>query len=321
LQAVRNRMLEQRLRLVERISRPLITTTDKRLYENPSLLRRGPHGFRLVLVDRPGAFEYPPEQGAMAAASTSASQDAEQVRAIQMASGESNLSLMANVDPSQARTATGARLMQQNMDVLVKSDLTTVTDSGVKQSVEIMFLLNASEMRDAVNFDPQKYDERWAMQSEEKWLRAYPYHFQGDGALTVESGSTLADDDEANVVKSQTLWGLAMQRPDIINVQTAAERVLEAMGERQRLQKWMVPPSPPQEEPPKRSVSMAMKLEDIPPELRLQFMVENGFLKPPPAPAPDQQQQQAQEPMMPPPGMDEQGGEFPMPEMPDFSLQ
>lgn len=296
-----NRMFENRMNLVDRITRPLITTNDKRLFNNPNLLKRG-KGFRLVLVDRPDSFQYAPEQAAIAAAASTMGQDADVQRAIQVATGESNLSMMAGVDPQQARTATGSRIMQSNLDVLSKSDMTSVTDSGIKGTVDIMFLLNASEMSDAVNFDPKKYDARWAYQAEEKWLKAHPYMFQGDGTLTVEAGSTLADDDEANVSRAHTMWDLANQRPDKLNVDTAAEQIVIAMGERARLDKWIVPPAPPPPpEPPKRSISVGIKFEMLPKEVQAQILLENGLIQPDEQADPGQPPMQGPPPEMPPP--------------------
>jgi len=302
LQDVHNVMFEDRLNLTQRIARPLIATTDKRIFENPDRIKHG-KGFRVVLVDRPDAFQYAPEQAAIAAAAASSAEDQEIVRALQMATGESNLSAMANQDPAQARTATGVRIMQANMDVLAKSDLTSLADTGIAGAVEIMFLMNASEMTDAVNFDPASYDERWRIPAQGKWLKAHPYDFQGDGTLTIQAGSTLADDDEAKVQVAQTLWMVANQRPDIVNPRTAAERIIESMGERGRMQEWLVPPQPPPPpEPPKKAISLSIKFETLPPEVQAAIIMQSGLVSLDVAP----------EQMQPPPEM----GGGPAPGMP-----
>ena len=298
-----NVMFENRLNLADKVTRPLLTTTSKRIYENPDLIKRG-KGLRLVLVDGPNDIGYPQEQAALAAMQAGMAEDGMLQREIQKATGESNLSMMSGVDPAQARTATGARIMQSNMDVLSKSDLQAVADSGIRNAVEIMFLMNASELADTVRFDPTEYDQRWAEKSDQLWMEAQPYHFQGEGSLYVEAGSTLADDDEANNSRAMNLWMMANQRPDVINVRTAAERVIESFGERNRMDKWIMPePPPPQPEPPKKTISVSVKLEDLPPQVQQQLLEQNF-----------QVQSEGQQPPqgMPPGGAPPMGG----PEMP-----
>lgn len=272
-----NVMFENRLNLADKVSRPLLATVSRKLFENPDLLKRG-KGFRLVLVDSPNDLQYPNEQAALAAMQAGMAEDGMLQREIQKATGESNLSMMAGVDPAQARTATGARIMQTNLDVLSKSDLQNITDSGVRGCVEIMFGLNASELVDTVRLDPTEYDARWAEKSEKLWMEAQPYHFQGEGSLYVEPGSTLADDDEANNQRAMNLWMMANQRPDIINARTAAEFVIESFGERNRMDKWIMPPAPPpQPEPPKKSLSLSGKLELLPPEVQMKVIEDMGI--------------------------------------------
>ena len=99
------------------------------------------------------------------------------------------------------------------------------------------------------------------------WLTAEPIHFQSDGRLTVELGSTMADDEEQKVTKANNLYTMFNGNPGI-NQQTLARDVLVAYGKGPKLSEYLQEPQPPPPEPPtKSSISLAMKGETTDPAI------------------------------------------------------
>jgi hypothetical protein len=219
LALLHDRQANIRFDLVDTVQRPLYGTTDPELYDNPELLRRW-RGFRLVKVDRAGAIFPLGDQAALASVATGLQDDASIERLLQKATGDSNMSMSAGVDPQQGRTATGARLMAYNQDVLTKDLVDMFTETGLKSDLEMMYLLNRAELTQSVEFDAAPYKREYNMeqgQLRQLWTKAEPKDFQVDGEIVVEAGSTLSDDDEAKVQKAQTLMQVAMAMPQLIN--------------------------------------------------------------------------------------------------------
>ena len=253
--------------LFDKIARPLVGTTDQELYENPELVKRG-KGMRLVLMrGGEGSLWTQPETAAIAAAGSSLSGDQTAVMQMwQQGTGENNMSMAANVDPAQAATATGARIMSFVSDQMTKDAVDMFTESSLKPDAEMMFLLNRSEMSEPIEFDAAKYNRTYSPDQDtrkEEWRTLEPKMFQVDGEIVVEMNSTLAADDQANLQKAQTLFQMFRNAPDI-NQETLRNRILIALEEGPHLKDWAVPP-PPQAPPPppKASISVSVKGEDL----------------------------------------------------------
>lgn len=275
LQALHDRQVNVRSDLVDNISRPLMGTTNRELYENPELLKRY-KGFRLVSMRSPGDLWVQGEQAAMAAVAVNLQDESGIERQFQKLTGENNMSMNANVDPQQNRTATGARLQAFSQDVITKDGVDMVT-LALTEDVEMMYLLNRSELVEPVKFDGAPYNREFKTDQEvlkEQWMSTEPADFQVDGQVIVESGSTLADDDESKVGKATALVQVAFSRPDLFNQQTARDEYLVAMGKGRELAKWAAPPAPPPPPPEvKTSLSVAAKWETLAP------VVQNEVLK------------------------------------------
>ena len=293
LQLMHERQVNARFDLIYNLLRPLMGTSNWQLYENAEKwLKRG-KGFRLVPMRGPGDLWQQTEQAALAAAAAGLQDESGIMRMLQFASGDSNMSLMANVDPSQNRTATGARIMQANLDVLTKDLIDAFNQSGLKADAETMYLLNRSELPEAIEFDASQYNRGYSAQRDllrEEWVRAEPEIFQTDGEITVEVGSTLADDDEARVAKAMNVWGAAMQRPDQFNLPKCRDEVLIAMGKGRELREYAPPPPPPPPPPEMRaSMAVSVKWETLSPEQQAEFLKRAGVqieIAPPGAPVP-----------------------------------
>lgn len=309
IQALHDRQACRRSDLVDAIARPLIGTRDRELFENPNMIKRG-KGFRLVYMRGAGDMWVQPEMAAIAAAQASLGEEANLMRLFQLAAGENNMSSMANVDPGQNRTATGAKLMAYNQDVLVKDMVDMFNVSSLRADAEMMFALNRSEMDDALEFEGSKYNRRYTSEKSDKvreqWIKAEPRHFQIDGEIECEVGSTLADDDEARVVKATNLFQASMARPDLFNQQKARDEYLTAMGKGSELAQWAAPPAPPPGPEVRTSLSISVKWEEIPAEVQVLLLQKSGIV--------DAQQ-------VPPPGVPGGPGQMPGPPAPGQPMQ
>lgn len=264
--------------LVGNLIRPLVTTSSKKLFDNPDQLKRM-LGLRLVLIEEQGDLQVHNESAAQGAAMTGLQNEGSIVSHIQAATGENNMSQAANADPAQTKTATGATIMQANLDMLTKEEL-EMYQIGQTADFAMMRELNASELNDDVTFDAAPYardrsQEMTGQNTEEQRvaklgpqiITVTPEDFHVDGDIYPELGSTLADDDDTNVNRAMSLFDRAMVAPGLFNPETARERLLIAMGEGQRLQQWMPPPAPPPPPPEMRiSASISVKLETLTPE-------------------------------------------------------
>jgi hypothetical protein len=308
IQQLHDRQVNQRVDLIYNILRPLIGTSNYELYANPDLVKRG-KGFRIVKMRGPGDMWMQTEQAAMAAAAAGLNDESGIMRMWQMASGDSNLSMAANVDPQQNRTATGAKIAAANQDILTKDVNDMFLWSGLNADAEMMYLLNRSELTDPVELEAGKYYRKYGVEDpiRDQWVSVEPAMFQMDGEIIVESGSTLADDDESRVAQATALYGMFAGNPTV-NQETLRDTVLIAHGKGRELQKWAAPKSAPPPPEFRGNASLAVKWEMLSDEEK-QAWAEKLNLTPPPPPG---------GPMPPPPGAlppgMPPGGPPPMPE-------
>lgn len=287
IQQLHDRQVNVRWDLVYNLLRPLIGTTDADLFENPDLIKRL-KGMRLVKMRSQGDMWVQGEQAAMAAVAVGLNDDSSIERLLQKLTGETNMSMAANVDPSQSRTATGARIMAYNQDVLTKDLVDSFNTTSLSKDAEMMFLLNRSELADAIEFDPSQYHRNFVSGDmfKDRWIKVEPELFQIDGEVTAEVGSTLADDDEAKVSKAMNLWQMANSRPDLINCETARDEVLIAMGKGKELDRWRTPAPPPPQPEMRVSLNVSAKFDELPPNEGTAVLQKAGILPPPQPPMP-----------------------------------
>lgn len=288
LQQLHDRQVNVRWDLINTLLRPLMFTMNRELFENPDLMRRGP-GFRLVLSRMPNDTGILGEQGALASAAAGLQDEGGIMRLWQMATGETNMSMMANVDPQQGRTATGAKIQQANSDILTKDMIDQFNETGIKADLEIMFLMARSEMTEPIEFEASQYNRTFSAEQDphrQEWMTVSPAVWETNGEIVPEIGSTLSDDDDQKVQQSWTIWQSALARPDKFNLDKARDELLISLGKGRELQQWAAPPPPPPPPPPPRSsLGVSAKLELLPPEIQ-QKLIEEAFpgTQPPPPP-------------------------------------
>jgi hypothetical protein len=319
LNSLHTRLSVARYKLVDGIQRPLVWTTDPNVYDNPDSVRRH-SGMRVILADR--SYGQPiniiGEQAAMAAVATGANDEASIERQLQKATGDTNMSMAANVDPAQARTATGARIMALANDTLVRDYMNQV-NLGLAQDAAMIYMLNGSELDRPLVFDGRPY-QRGGMpdgqQPPQDMDEVVPADFDGDMVLTPQANSTLADDDESKLKLAETVAGIFMGNPTV-NQLTLRDFILTALGHGAELSKWAAPPPPPPPPPPmpenKLSVSVSMRSEDLSPYARgmVESVVVSMLSQDPRVTVTAEGAMDA--PPIPPPGMDVGPGGPPMP--------
>ena len=316
LQEMHNRQVSQRFDVVDRLLRPNVFTADRELGSNPDRVKASTSGFRFIYSPHGAAATQIENMAPALSAVAAALQDEGSImRNWQVGTGDSNMSMAANVDPSQNRTATGARLAAFNQDVLTK-DLLDRYSMSLAADAELMFLLNRSELSDAINFEARLYNRTSTAAQDvirEAWAKVEPELFNRDGLLTVEVGSTLADDDEAKVQKAQMMFSMFNGHP-LVNQEKLRDEVLTSLGKGKELQQFAAPPPqpPPPEDKTKLNVSLSMRFEELPPavqEMMLATVVLPKAGAPPAmngAPLPE-----------PPPGFPMGGGHLPPPPAPN----
>jgi hypothetical protein len=289
LQALHNKSVSQRADLVDAVTNPLIFTSDRNLIENPEQIRRRGR-MRLVYArGGSGAINWENNGPAAAAVITSLNDESSMMRMFQVGTGDSNMSMAANVDPAQNRTATGARLSAFNQDVLTK-DAVDMFNMALAQDAEMMFRLNRSEFGDAIHIDAGMYNRTYAAKDDpfkDQWVKIEPALFQRDGHITVEVGSTLADDDEAKVQKAQMMFQMFNGHP-MVNQQRLLTEVLKPFARTGDVAEFMAPPQPPPppEDKTRTNISVSVQYIDLPPEAQQLVLQEMAGAKMPPPPPP-----------------------------------
>lgn len=284
LQMIHDRAVNNRVDLVDAIARPLVWTTNQAFYDDPTSLKRGKGLKVLPPVAGPNEIGIIGEQAAIASAAASLRDTQDIERLIQLATGESNLSNVTNQDPQQARTATGARILAYNQDILTKQLNDAFTQSSLREDAEILYLLNRSELEEPITFDAGPYNRNYSSKEDmqgEQTETVSPLDFQNDDdEIMPEVGSTLADDDEANVQKAMHMFDRAMQAPNLFNVEKARDELLIAMGKGRELAEWVPPPAPqePPMEPPRLSVTVSW--HELPLEAQKHILFKGGLVDP-----------------------------------------
>ncbi len=281
LQLLHDRQVNVRYDLAYNILRPLVGCADERIIRDPKMIRRH-SGMRIVPMARQGDLWVVGEQSAMSAVAVGFQDESAIERQWQKGSGESNLSMAANVDPQQARTATGARIMAYVGDILTKDGIDMFTETCLKPDAEMIYLLNRSELAEDQEFDAAPYYRSYSSDQgvpETDIITVSPLDFQDDGEVEPEVGSTLADDDESKVTKAQSLFSMFAGNPTV-NQERLRDHVLITMGEGRRLKEWAAQPAPPQPPELRSNVSFAVKLESLSETERVNLLEAAGILTP-----------------------------------------
>jgi hypothetical protein len=270
LQELHSRIACVRTDLADRLARPYMWTTDEELAENAAeMLKRG-KGLRLLVTrDGPNSIGSLNEGPAIASMAATLNDETALKQQWQQGTGETNMSSSANVDPQQNRTATGARLVAHNQDILSR-DLLTMQNYALEEDATMMYEMTRSEMTEPAEFEGNQYNREYSTDRDplrEEWVKVGPELFQSDGEIVVESGSTLADDDEAKQQQVMTLNQIFRGAPNV-NQDTLRDKTLIALGQGRNLKEWVAPPMPPPPVPAETRSNLAVsakweELDDV----------------------------------------------------------
>jgi hypothetical protein len=281
LQQLHDKHVNVYWQMMYNILRPLIGTTSREFFENPDIIKRGA-GFRLVKMSGPNDLWVQGEQAAIAHAASGLNNFGHIMSMFQMITGENNMSLSANVDPQQGRTATGARIMAFNGDIISKGAVDMFNFTSLQPDAEMMFLLNRSEMTDVAEFEPGRYNRNYSRDEDPiktQWAQVEPMMFQADTyEIMVEVGSTLAADDEMKSQRAIQLAQVGLSRPDVFDQRKVGEELVKSHGFGDQLNEWAAkpqPPPPPQQ--PKPSLSINVRAEMYPPSVQAKIFASVGI--------------------------------------------
>jgi hypothetical protein len=136
----------QRHDLIDAISRPLLWTDDAALWSNPEFFTRNTSGFRVVYTRGGGkSFGFEQSGPAIASALSSMNTDESSMKLISSTVGDNNLSNMAELQPNQNDTATGARIMDRNAAIM-SGQTTSMFVQKIGEDCEMMRELLRSEL-------------------------------------------------------------------------------------------------------------------------------------------------------------------------------
>lgn len=268
LQELFDRHTNIRWQLLNNILRPLVGTSDLELWEDPGKIKRG-NGMRLVYMRRgPNSMWVQGEQAAIAAAAAGANDNREMMALYQLITGDSAASMVAPPTGSKTPTATGVRAESYQQDIITNGLNQMFVQTSLRKDARMMYLINRSELTEAVEFEPSRYNRNYAPGEDplkQEWAQAEPVHFQMDGEIVVVAGSTIADDDDARSQRALQVWGAASARPDLFNQQKARDEYLKGMGFGSELNEWAAPPPPPPPppEPEPLKGSCSIKFETL----------------------------------------------------------
>jgi hypothetical protein len=178
--------------------------------------------------------------------------------------------------------------------VLTK-DLVDMYHFSINADCKMMYLLNRSEMADPVPIDAARYERNYNPNSDirkQEWITAEPIHFQVDGELIVELGSTLADDDEANVAKATNLFQMLYGNP-LVNQETITKDLIIAHGKGSRLAEYLQPQQDPGPPPIKAAMSVSVDMEKMPEATQRVILQNAGITQEAVAQAQEQVEQEA----------------------------
>jgi hypothetical protein len=202
---------------------------------------------------------------------------------------------MQQVDPStvdfapgtsdvagSGKFATTAKLADKAADSVTADTLDQI-GMFIRDVVEIELAMNQQAMTKAEDV-PKEYFQRIDAESiktaggNARVIRVDPMDLQEIYEVLPEQGSTLAADDEFRVAGIQTFIAIGERHPDIVNLRsaiTALARATPGINE----DEIILPPPPPQPPVPpvKLNISLAIKWEELEPDVQAAILQHEGL--------------------------------------------
>jgi hypothetical protein len=188
--------------------------------------------------------------------------------------------------PGPGKFATTARLADKAADSVTADTLDQI-NMFVRDVVELELWMNQQAM-DKEETIPGKYMSRanpdeYALSirtvgGAAREVKIAPMDIQNDYEVLPEAGSTLASDDDFKTNGLQAFWALGQGHPDIINLRAVATALARATPGIDP-ETVILPPPPPQppQPPAKLNISLAIKWENLPPDVQSAILQREGL--------------------------------------------
>jgi hypothetical protein len=184
--------------------------------------------------------------------------------------------------PGPGKFATTARLADKAADSVTADTLDQV-NMFIRDVVEIELWMNQQAM-DKPEKVPASYFQRIDALSiktqgaQARDIEITPMDIQEDYEVLPEAGSTLASDDEFKTNGLQSFWMLGQAHPDIVNLRAVATALARATPGIEPEQVILPPPPPTPPQPPaKLNISLAIKYDDLPTDVKAAILQREGL--------------------------------------------
>lgn len=170
--------------------------------------------------------------------------------------------------PQSGKFATTAVLQKQATDVVMADELAQL-DQFIADDLELRLWMTQQAMTDAVDIPPgtsQRIDALSARMTDGQiaTIRVDQMDVQEDFQILPETGSTLAADDAYKRQHIERFYQLALQNPEILNVRSAAEKLVSTIPGLSPQEAIVPPVETPPQPPVKVNVSIAIKWPELP---------------------------------------------------------
>jgi hypothetical protein len=191
--------------------------------------------------------------------------------------------------PQAGKLATTAVLQSRAADAILADELNCLSQF-VHEVSEIDLALNQQAMEEAQTIGPGQGGKRadqviTALSSRTSGGNPHeitidPMDIQEEFDIIPEDGSTLADDDEFIIGKLQNGFLMAAQNPDVFNKRYFGQELaarIPGIDPDKAMAPPPQPPPPPPPQPPRVSVNVAIKGENLAPDVQTALLEQAGL--------------------------------------------
>lgn len=187
--------------------------------------------------------------------------------------------------PGPGKFATTARLADKAADS-VTADTLDQMNMFVRDVVELELWMNQQAMDESEQIPPnymERANKDYALSIRTQGAQARevtlnPMDIQEDYEIMPEAGSTLASDDDFRLQGLQSFAVIGERHPDIVNMRYVIKSLAEATPGINAEQAILPPPPPQPPQPPaKLNISLAIKYDDLPADVKAAILQREGL--------------------------------------------